>query len=786
MVDLLNYMMVILLILLFLSLSLCLDVLTIKVVDTNEKPIYNANVEILGSDDLGYSSDKDGLLVMDKYLDEFLSIKVSHIAYESKILNLDLRYRENIVVMLSENILDYDDVVVTGTKLETYIKDVPVLTHVISSEDLEKSVYNSVKEVLEMTLPNVQNVMSTHAGVSNDRMKIQGLDNKYILFMIDGVRVSGEFAGNLDFSMLDLSNVEKIEIIEGGMSSLYGSSAVGGVVNIITKKNNKPANLNYSYLHDAPSVVSQSLNLGLNHKNLYYDLNLVNQKSDGYDLTLYDSVYGSDTGGPYIKTLEMYETNSLGHSIRFDLSQRYFFEFNYKNFIKEIFLFQEHKVPLTSEPFFGYYDTYQHEMPKAEDRRIGFSFVVDNEKSLFKILLNKEEYTKGNVYFNYTDLDCSALDLAINCNDSSDLINQESVNAIHSNQSLNIEYNKKFINHNVTFGYEENDDSYSSFNIYKHDGDDGNNGLCDNLFNSAFSDCEYVSIFGSENGVKYFNKKALYFGDQFSFDNNDKINFSIRYVDSDNYNDNMVYSIAYMLKKYQPYDLRFNYTKGFRTPAIKELFYNFLGHSPPVIGDEDLKPTTNDHFAISVDKRIYNNSFSFELFYNDVKDMIAVKSVDYDSDEVNSDTALQYSNFESVIIDGFNCHYDRKLNNRNQLKFVYNYTNSNSTNIEALEMISRHSFKMNYLYDIILNKMKFSLNIKYSDKKFLIIDSNKIWLNNFFIIDGMFMLNVKDFLDFKFGCKNILDYKDDRRFSSEYLSSYDPGRRFVAQINFKY
>ena len=61
------------------------------------------------------------------------------------------------------------------------------------------------------------------------------------------------------------------------------------------------------------------------------------------------------------------------------------------------------------------------------------------------------------------------------------------VNAIHSNQSFNIEYNKRFVNHNVTFGYEENDDSYSSFNIYKHDGDEGSNGLCDNLFNSAFS-----------------------------------------------------------------------------------------------------------------------------------------------------------------------------------------------------------------------------------------------------------------------------------------------------------
>ena len=101
-------------------------------------------------------------------------------------------------------------------------------------------------------------------------------------------------------------------------------------------------------------------------------------------------------------------------------------------------------------------------------------------------------------------------------------------------------------------------------------------------------------------------------------------------------------------------------------------------------------------------------------------------------------------------------------------------------------MISRHSFKMNYLYDIISNKMKFSLNVKYSDKKFLISDGSKIWLDDFFIFDGMFMLNIKDVLDFKFGCKNLFDYKDNRRFSSEYLTSYDPGRRFVAQISFKY
>ena len=48
--------------------------------------------------------------------------------------------------------------------------------------------------------------MSSHAGISNDNVKIQGLDN-HMLFLVDGARVSGEFAGNLDFNMLNLSNV---------------------------------------------------------------------------------------------------------------------------------------------------------------------------------------------------------------------------------------------------------------------------------------------------------------------------------------------------------------------------------------------------------------------------------------------------------------------------------------------------------------------------------------------------------------------------------------------------
>ena len=68
-------------------------------------------------------------------------------------------------------------------------------------------------------------------------MSIQGLDSKYFLFLLNGNRMAGETTGNIDFSRLNTMNIERIELLNGGASTLYGSGAIGGVVNIITKDN---------------------------------------------------------------------------------------------------------------------------------------------------------------------------------------------------------------------------------------------------------------------------------------------------------------------------------------------------------------------------------------------------------------------------------------------------------------------------------------------------------------------------------------------------------------------
>ena len=112
---------------------------------------------------------------------------------------------------------------------------------------MKKNSYSTVEEIIEFAMPNVQ---STHDNHGEEKIKIQGLDSKYIMFLVDGNKVSGEFAGNIDFSLFNMNNIERIEVIRGGLSTVYGSGAMGGVVNIITQDNINSMWLSYNSFYN--------------------------------------------------------------------------------------------------------------------------------------------------------------------------------------------------------------------------------------------------------------------------------------------------------------------------------------------------------------------------------------------------------------------------------------------------------------------------------------------------------------------------------------------------------
>jgi outer membrane receptor for ferrienterochelin and colicins len=123
-----------------------------------------------------------------------------------------------------------EEITVTGTRTEKRLKDTPVATEVITREEIENSSASTVTEILDD-----YGLMFTSSAMG-DYIQMQGMGEGRILFLVDGRRMVGRIAQRINGETLPLGNVERIEIVRGPQSALYGSDGIGGVINIITKK----------------------------------------------------------------------------------------------------------------------------------------------------------------------------------------------------------------------------------------------------------------------------------------------------------------------------------------------------------------------------------------------------------------------------------------------------------------------------------------------------------------------------------------------------------------------
>lgn len=126
--------------------------------------------------------------------------------------------------------VDLDTVTVTGTKTEKRLADTPVVTEVIPGDELKAWGATDLTEALA-----AYGLIADGDRSHGDGIQMQGLGGNRILVLIDGRRVTGRIAGNIDGRSIPLVNVDRIEVIRGPQSALYGSDAMGGVINIITK-----------------------------------------------------------------------------------------------------------------------------------------------------------------------------------------------------------------------------------------------------------------------------------------------------------------------------------------------------------------------------------------------------------------------------------------------------------------------------------------------------------------------------------------------------------------------
>jgi len=138
----------------------------------------------------------------------------------------------------AQNATDRSSIVVTATSREQQVKDAPASISVITREDLERLPYREVTDAL-LEVPGVTVV----PGEGNSRdISIRGMSPQYTLILVDGKRLSSRESRTNGGSISEggllppLESIERIEVVRGPMSSLYGSDAMGGVVNVITRR----------------------------------------------------------------------------------------------------------------------------------------------------------------------------------------------------------------------------------------------------------------------------------------------------------------------------------------------------------------------------------------------------------------------------------------------------------------------------------------------------------------------------------------------------------------------
>ncbi|WP_373019036.1 TonB-dependent receptor plug domain-containing protein [Muriicola sp.] len=176
-----------------------------------------------------------------------------------------------------------EEVVVTATRTLRQLSSLPLPVSLISRRQLQQTGVIRLDEILDEQTGILMTPDATIGG--GEGVQIQGISSDYIMVLIDGVPVVGRSSGNLDLSRLAIGNIQQVEIVKGPSSSLFGSEALGGVINIITEKPDSE-DISGQVSHRSATFNNQNTSVNLNQRRgkLGYSLFADRLSTDGYDL----------------------------------------------------------------------------------------------------------------------------------------------------------------------------------------------------------------------------------------------------------------------------------------------------------------------------------------------------------------------------------------------------------------------------------------------------------------------------------------------------------------------
>lgn len=242
-----------------------------EVVDAvSGKSLSMANI-IIQKTTLGAASDEKGQFLIDHLPAGTYVLQARLLGYEPTMQKFTITSGQDLYLKIDmkESFFQGDQVVVTATRTRKLMENVPVVTELITQNEIAESGAENLAQVLE-DRPGI----TIEEGVAGGKtLRMSGIDGKYILVLIDGTPIAGKFNNRMELNLIDADKIDHIEIVKGPSSALYGSDAMGGVINIITKSYEEQFKMSAQGKAGSYQLFSGNLNLGGEKGNFGYMLN---------------------------------------------------------------------------------------------------------------------------------------------------------------------------------------------------------------------------------------------------------------------------------------------------------------------------------------------------------------------------------------------------------------------------------------------------------------------------------------------------------------------------------
>ncbi len=492
------------------------------------------------------------------------------------------------------------EVVVTGTGTQHLLKDAPVQTEVISHRQLQQFAGKSIEDILSGLTASFafnENDMGSH-------LQMNGLGNSYVLILVDGRRLHGDNGGENDLSLIDPHNIEKIEIVKGASSALYGSDAIAGVINIITRKHREQGLM----LENTSRVgsygdIRQHNGIALNYGKFSSYTNFQLQHSDGWQNTSEEALSQTEyhITDSRNKTVNRHTNWQLAEHLTYQLTP---------------------KIELYADGSIYWKRIY---------RPCGKHPGVDVKT--YDMQYNNASISAGGKWkLNETDVITLDADWK-----------RHAYKYVYTDTTLTDGYvNGRFTNY---FPYFPGDKELQSDQRLTQISLKGVFALPYEQMLSAGFDYRYDWLEAPmrvKGGKATDNTQAIYVQDEWALLNPLYLTAGLRLTRNEGFGTRLTPKLSAMLKLGE-LRLRATWSQGYKTPTPKELHYQYIRNMNGVylyLGNTDLKAQTSNYFGVSAEYTLGHLTMTLSGYYNKVDNMIALVTIP--TSEAPGDLIVQY------------------------------------------------------------------------------------------------------------------------------------------------